>query len=211
MLISFEGIDGSGKSTQAQLLQSELVEHGFRVLLVREPGGTDVSERVRDILLDKTLDIDPFAEMLLFSAARAQLVRTSVQAALDDDTVVICDRFFDSTIAYQGAGRGIADTTWLTEFQLNVTDGLIPERTYLVEVAPKVAERRLIHRDESRASVDRMESAGQQFFSRVAKAYESIANAEPDRIVVIDGSGTQKQVAELIREDFRSKYPRFGL
>jgi len=113
LLLTFEGIDGSGKSTQARLLDERLREEGYETLLVREPGGTAFSERVRSLLLDPSLNVQPFAELLLFSAARAQLVAERIRPALEAGRIVICDRFYDSTTAYQGAGRGVAEPAWL--------------------------------------------------------------------------------------------------
>ncbi len=210
MLISFEGIDGCGKSTQIRRLQEDLDESGASVLVVREPGGTIVSERIRDILLDSALDVDPFAEMLLFSAARAQLVRTRVRSSLQKGDVVICDRFFDSTIAYQGAGRAIAHPEWLADFQRRVTDGLIPQRTYFIRLDPAVAAARLSDRAGRTRSRDRMEQSGRAFFARVAGAYENLADAEPERFVVIDGTGSEDEIAREIRDDFRKTFPEFG-
>ena len=123
MIISFEGIDGSGKSTQAKRLLDRLGASSLDVLYVREPGGTAVSERIRTLLLDPSLVMDPFAEMLLFSAARAQLVREKIRPFHEAGGIVICDRFFDSTVAYQGGGRQVADPDWLGDFQRVVTDG----------------------------------------------------------------------------------------
>jgi dTMP kinase len=188
MLITFEGIDGSGKSTQARLLVGHFERRGRRPLLVREPGGTELSERVRALLLDPAAHVTPRAELLLFSAARAQLVAETVRPALAEGRVVIADRFYDSTTAYQGAGRELADPGWLREFHAFVTGGLAPDRTYYIDVSVATAAAR---RGRDR---DRMEGAGTAFFERVRAAYRSIADAEPDRIVVLDG---QKSVEEL--------------
>ena len=121
MLITFEGIDGSGKSTQARMLEEHLRSEGRNVRLVREPGGPPLAECIRSLLLSHDVEISPFAELLLFSAARAQLVRETIRPALNAGSVVICDRFYESTTAYQGAGRGLADPAWLDEFHKHVT------------------------------------------------------------------------------------------
>ena len=142
MLLSFEGLDGSGKTTQARLLEARLREEGYQTLLVREPGGTALGEQVRGLLLDPSLHIAPMAELMLFSSARAQLVAEKVRPALEAGTVVLCDRFFDSTLAYQGGGRGVAPLAWLRDFCLHVTAGLLPSRTYLVRVTPETAFQR---------------------------------------------------------------------
>jgi len=189
MLITFEGIDGSGKSTQAQRLVKHLQAEGHDPLLVREPGGTALSERVRSLLLDPALDIDPFAELLLFSAARAQLVTEKIKPALRAGQIVVCDRFYDSTTAYQGAGRRLGDMAWLQNFHRKVTGGLVPDRTYLVEVPPEVAHARRTA-DESAAPPDRMESSDAAFYRRVATAYSTLADRESDRFVRLDGERT---------------------
>ena len=171
MIISFEGIDGSGKSTQIKRLLTRLDLLGKETLYVREPGGTAMSERVRDILLDPSLDIHPFAEMLLFSAARAQLVKEKISPFHARGGIVVCDRFFDSTIAYQGGGRGVAEPSWLESFQLEVTGGVIPDRTYFVDITTETAESRLNIRFGEEKAADRMEQAGGAFFERVRNAY----------------------------------------
>lgn len=184
LLLTFEGIDGSGKSTQARLLDDALQAEGYETLLVREPGGTDVSERIRSILLDPNLNVHRMAELLLFSAARAQLVAERIRPALEDGCIVICDRFYDSTTAYQGAGRQVADPEWLQAFHRRVTDGLVPDRTYLVELDPEAARSR---RNDDGRDDDRMEAEDDAFYDRVAEAYATLAEAHPDRFVRLDG------------------------
>lgn len=184
MLLTFEGIDGSGKSTQAGLLERRLQENGYDTLLVREPGGTELSERVRSLLLDSSLNVRPFAELLLFSAARAQLVAERIRPALEAGQVVICDRFYDSTTAYQGAGRNVAEPEWLESFHRRVTGHLVPDRTYWVDVDIETAQRRLAADD---AESDRMEAAGLDFYERVRQAYTDLASKHSDRIVQVDG------------------------
>ncbi len=185
LLVTFEGIDGSGKSTQARRLDERLQREGADTLLVREPGGTALSEDVRRILLRRESDVDPMAELLLFSAARAQLVAERVRPALDAGRIVLCDRFYDSTTAYQGAGRGVADPEWLQRLHHRVTGGLVPDRTYLVELDPAEAQQR---RSASGLPDDRMEAAPNGFYERVHRAYIALAEAEPDRFVRLDGS-----------------------
>ncbi|MBO6574880.1 MAG: dTMP kinase [Rhodothermales bacterium] len=198
-LITFEGLDGSGKSTQARLLAEWLREAGYTVEMVREPGGTDISERVREMLLDPRNEISPFAELLLFSAARAQLVAERVQPLLDEGTLVLCDRFFDSTTAYQGFGRGLADPGWLDGFHRKVTGGLVPHRTYLIRITPVEAA----HRRRGRSEDDRMEAAGEPFHERVAEGYDWLAAREPDRVHVLDGTRAIELIATDIRRDMR--------
>ena len=193
--VTFEGIDGSGKSTQLRLLQRHLAQAKRAPLLVREPGGTELSERVRQLLLDPALAIDAMAELLLFSAARAQLVREVIAPALDQGRLVLADRFYDSSTAYQGAGRGVAAPDWLQDFHRHVTGGLTPERTYLIDVPPAVAAGRRGRR------TDRMEQAGAAFFERVRSAYLHIAEAEPERVLVLDGLRTVAEVhAEIVAD-----------
>jgi dTMP kinase len=201
LLITFEGIDGSGKSTQARLLDKHLRGEGHPTLLVREPGGTELSERIRSMLLDRDLNVEPMAELLLFSAARAQLVAAEVRPALEEGRIVLCDRFYDSTTAYQGAGRGIADPEWLQGLHRRVTNGLVPDRTYLVELDPESARRR---RRASAQEDDRMEAADEGFYDRVADAYAHLAESEPDRFVRLDGTAPIGDLQSQIRADVRT-------
>lgn len=196
MLITFEGIDGSGKSTQARHLQFHLLAiWGREVQLVHEPGSTAVSERIRSLLLDPKADIVPFAELLLFSAARAQLVSEVIQPALEAGEIVICDRFYDSTTAYQGSGRQLADLEWLQGFHQRVTGGLVPDKTYFIDVPVEVAAER---RGGDR---DRMEQAGKEFFERVREAYLDLSRREPDRVIRIDGTLPLDVInAEIVRD-----------
>lgn len=197
LLLTLEGIDGSGKSTQAQLLVEALREEGYDPLLVREPGGTAFSERVRSLLLDPSFNVHPFAELLLFSAARAQLVAERIRPALAEGRVVICDRFYDSTTAYQGAGRDVAESAWLDSFHKRVTDHLVPDRTFLVEVDVATARRR--RADEG--DPDRMEEAGEAFYRRVVEAYAALAEEHPDRIQRLDGTRAIDDLHECIRAE----------
>jgi dTMP kinase len=208
MLISFEGIDGSGKSTQARLLSDRLMREGRHALLVREPGGTRLSERVRALLLDPDLSIEPFAELLLFSAARAQLVAEQIRPALAAGHTVICDRFFDSTTAYQGAGRELEDAAWIHEFNLRVTNGLVPHRTYLFDIDPDLALARCSERTAAEGSegTDRMESAERAFHERVAEGYRLLARREPERILVIDGTQSVETLHILVWKDFEARF-----
>jgi dTMP kinase len=179
VLISVEGIDGAGKTTLVAALAREL---GATVL--REPGGVELSERIRALVQDPRLDIDPRAEALLFAAARAQLVAEKLR---DTDELVILDRFIDSSLAYQGGGRelGVADIQALNDFG---TDGLRPDRTLYLKLTPEQAFARLREHD-------RLEAAGREFFARVADTYDALAAAEPDRFVILDA--TQPPAAVL--------------
>jgi dTMP kinase len=175
MLISVEGIDGAGKTT----LVAGLAE-ALGAVVLREPGGTAVSERIRAVLADPALDIDPRAEALLYAAARAQLVAEELRPLLDGGTTVVLDRFVDSSLAYQGAARGLGveEVRALNAFG---TGGLKPDRTLLLRVDPGVARARISDR-----TADRLEREGPDFFAAIAAAYDALAAAEPDRIVVID-------------------------
>lgn len=207
MFISFEGIDGSGKSTQAQRLEVHLRRAGRAVLLVREPGGTPLAEHVRALLLAPERPVSPLAELLLFSAARAQLVEEAIRPALAAGTVVLADRFFDSTTAYQGGGRGLADLGWLSDFHHRVTGGLAPDRTYLFDVTPEVAARR---REARAGRPDRMEAGGEAFFERVRAAYIALARREPDRVRVFDGALPPDWLHEQVVRDVERRLSERG-
>ena len=203
MFLTFEGIDGSGKSTQARLLVEHLREVGHQAILIREPGGTPLSERIRDVLLDTSLSIEPFAELLLFSAARRQVVVERIRPALDSGKIVVCDRFFDSTSAYQGGGRGLFEQDWLDAFNQVVTGGLIPDRTYWIDVDPEVGLKRRASRPghQGVGAPDRMEEPGLPFQREVAAAYARLASREADRILRLDGEQDVEDVHLLIWRD----------
>ena len=200
VLLSFEGLDGSGKSTQIRMLAGLLRTYGRPVRVVREPGGTALSERVRALLLDPALHIEPTAELLLFSAARAQLVAAEIRPALAAGDIVLADRFFDSTTAYQGGGRGVAGVDWLRAFHPFVTGGLAPRRTYLLDVPAEVAAAR---RNARAGAADRMEASGEAFFARVREAYLALAEEEPVRFRVLDGTLAPDALHDQIVEDLR--------
>lgn len=200
MFISFEGIDGSGKSTQIELLAERLAAAGRPVKVFREPGGSVLSEKIRELLLDDAFDVDPFAETLLFSAARAQLVARGIRPLLDAGTVVICDRFFDSTVAYQGYGRQFDDVAWLQDFQMRVTGGLAPVRTYLLRISADTAVSR--RRARAGGKEDRMEQGGDAFFARIETAYDKLAAASPERMLVLDGRQSIDVLHQQIWADF---------
>ncbi len=194
--ITFEGIDGSGKSTQIRLLSARLRDLGLDCTVLREPGGTDVSERVRSLLLDVSLRMEPMTELLLFSAARSQLCRERIVPILSEGGVVICDRFYDSTVAYQGGGREVGDFDWLRDFNRRVTGGLVPDRTYLLDVAGAVGSARRADRAD-----DRLESGGAEFFERIRQTYLRIAAEEPNRVRVVHGARPRDEIAAEIWED----------
>lgn len=211
-LITFEGIDGSGKSTQAVRLRAHLRAQGHAPLLVRDPGGTDLSERIRHLVLDAEHTVDPMAELMLFCAARAQLVAEEIRPALQQGRIVLCDRFYDSTTAYQGGGRGVADVAWLDDLHRHVTGGLVPDRTYWValDTETATARRRDGTTDAETAGAetagaettdDRMEAAGASFQERVASAYANLAARHPERILRLDGTQSIEAVQAHIQSD----------
>ena len=198
MFISFEGIDGSGKSTQADMLCTALESGGKRVARVREPGGTPLGESVRELLLSAKLEIAPRAELLLFSAARAQLVEDVIKPALTDGYIVVADRFYDSTIAYQGFGRGVASQSWLEEFNSFAAGGLEPDRTYLMILPVTEAQSRRAKRADK---VDRMEAAGTQFYTRVVEGYLAVAKSSRDRVLTLDSTEFPESIHQIVLRD----------
>lgn len=194
MFVTLEGVDGAGKSTQAKLLADAL---GPEALLLREPGGTPAGERLRDLLKDGTLELAPRTELLLFCAARAELVERVIKPALAAGRDVVCDRFVDSTVAYQGGARGIAPAL-VSTLNAAAVDGCMPERTVLLRVDVGSAVGRTEERGEPRAR-DRFEREGPAFQQRIATAFDRIAAAEPDRVAVVDAVGSVERVHSRVR------------
>ena len=194
--ITFEGIDGSGKTTQIDLLEDELKQQGISTLILREPGGTRLSEKIRDILLDReNINLSPSSESLLFISARAQLVAEKIKPALLRNQFVICDRFADSTVAYQGYGRGL-NVEYLEELNNFATDSIQPDLTIILDVDPEKAALRI-----GSDVPDRMELTGIEFFLKVRKGYYEISHRFPLRCVIIDGDQTESGVfASIIKE-----------
>lgn len=199
--ITFEGIEGCGKSTQLELLKAHLEKKGRRVLSVREPGGTLLGERVRSVLLNGTEEgIDPWAELFLYEACRAQLVAKVIRPALAEGKVVLSDRFFDSTLAYQGFGRGL-DAEKIESLNALATGGLVPDLTFLVDCAEEVGLKRAWARIDAStgAREDRFEKEELAFHRRVREGFLAIAKAAP-RVRVIDGSREISTVHGEIRD-----------
>jgi dTMP kinase len=195
VFISFEGLDGCGKTTQARLLADSLQRDGVDVVLTREPGGTPLGEQVRDLVLHGD-HVAPWAEAALYAASRAQHVAEVIRPALERGATVVCDRYVDSSVAYQGVGRGLG-LEQVLELNLTVVAGLLPDRTVLVEIDAETAEARI------GGTRDRIERDGADLWERVAGAYRVLAERDPERYVVVDGRRTISEVAEEIRDRLR--------
>ena len=195
MFVTFEGVDGSGKSTQARLLAERLRSEGRDVVLTREPGGTPAGERIREILLHGER-VAPWAEAALFAAARAQLVDEVIRPALARGADVVSDGYVDSSLAYQGLARGLGVERVL-ELNLLATSGLLPDRTFLILLPPDEAAAR--RGDEP----DRIEREGPAFAEEVDRAYREIAKVFGQRVTVVDGSLNPEDIAEIVRGQLR--------
>ncbi|MFT4282007.1 dTMP kinase [Microbacterium sp.] len=193
--VTFEGGDGSGKTTQAGLLEEWLRESGRSVVRTREPGGTEVGNLIRDIVLHHRGDIAPRAEALLYAADRAHHVASLVRPALERGEVVIQDRYLDSSVAYQGAGR-VLDSDEIRRLSLWATGGALPDLTVLLDLDPAAARRRL---DADDKPFDRLEAEKADFHARVRSAYLGLAAAEPGRFLVLDATAPIAEIAAEIR------------
>ena len=178
-LISFEGIDGCGKTTQIDLLVDKLRSKNMNCMVLREPGDTSISNKIREILLDKNNEICPESETLLFLSARSQLVREKIIPNIKKGNVVICDRYLDSTLAYQGYGRGL-DKNMINNLNLFATNKMFPGLTFILDIDPKIAYDRIIKKD-----IDRMESEGIDFLNNISNGYKIIAKSNPGRCKII--------------------------
>lgn len=193
IFITFEGGEGSGKSTQIARLAKRLEAGGVAVRTLREPGGTAVGEVVRTLLLDpEHVGLTPAAELMLYEASRAQLVAEVIEPALAAGEVVLCDRFYDSTTAYQGFGRGL-DRDRIRQLNTAATDGLVPDRTLVLDVDPAVGIERA-----TRSGADRLEAEGVAFHERVRAGFAAIAAEEPERVRIVDASGDRDTVSALV-------------
>ncbi|CAN5815830.1 dTMP kinase [soil metagenome] len=195
MFVSFEGLDGSGKSTQSELLRARLEADGQSVLITREPGGTELGEQIRDLVLHGD-HVEPWAEALLYAAARAQHVEQVIRPALERGEWVVCDRYVDSSVAYQGVGRGLGLDRVL-ELNLAAVGGLVPDRTFLLlldaaDVAGRVGDQRA-----------RLEREDEEFHRRAAAGYRELAERFPLRIVVLDGTRPPEEIAEEVHGALR--------
>lgn len=194
--MTFEGADGSGKSTQAELLRAALAADGRDVVLTREPGGTELGEGVRALVLNGPT-MGAWAEAALFAASRAEHVEEVIRPALERGADVVCDRYVDSSLAYQGIARGLGVEAVL-ELNLAVTGGVLPDVTFLLLVDPGVATGRHVE-------PDRLEREGEQLQARVDAAYRELAVRFPDRIVTIDATGRPDEIAKEVRERLRDR------
>ena len=196
LFITLEGGDGVGKSTQAALLEEWLTGRGRTVVRTREPGGTDAGVEIREIVLHHRGDIAPRAEALLYAADRAHHVATVVRPALSRGEVVLQDRYLDSSVAYQGAGR-VLDAQQIRDLSLWAAEGLLPDLTILLDLDEDAARARL---DRSRTRYDRLEAERSDFHARVRAAYLGLAEDEPDRFLVVDAGRPVDEIAAEIRE-----------
>jgi len=190
MFVTFEGLDGSGKSTQAELLCRRLEADGVEVLSTREPGGTELGEGIRELVLHGG-HVGPWAEALLYVAARAQLVDDVIRPALERRAFVICDRYVDSSVAYQGVGRDLGLDRVL-ELNLAAVGGLLPDRTFLLDLDPGEVPARI------QRHFDRLEREGDDFRARTSSGYRELAARFPDRIVVLDATRPADELAEEV-------------
>ena len=197
--ITFEGIDGSGKSTQLRLLTGDLRLGGHDVLTTREPGGTPLGRRLREAFLETEENVAPLAELLLFAADRAQHVNFLVRPALKEGKIVISDRYSDATAAYQGAGRGFPEETINQIIEL-ATEGLKPDLTLFFDVTTETAISRMNSREETIEKKNRMDAETREFYERVRRAYLKIAENEPDRFRIIDANGPVEEIHARVLE-----------
>jgi len=201
VFITFEGIEAAGKSTLIAALADDLRSRGVDVLVTREPGGTSLGDLIRRVFIDPAAVIDPLAEAMLMNASRAQLVAEVIGPALRAGRTVLCDRFFDATIAYQGYGRGL-DVEVLLELCLVATNRIAPDLTFLLDVPPEISAERL----RARGASDRLEREDLAFHGRVRDGYREIALRFPGRIVVIDAAAGPAEVAAKARDALSERW-----
>ncbi len=199
MFISFEGIDGCGKSTQLKQVAEYLTKIGKKVMAIREPGGNSFSESIRELLLDKSHKLSPVTELLLFESARSHLVDTVIRPAIQDGYIVLSDRFFDSTTAYQGFGREL-DMDDVIHCNSIATRGLKPDITFYLDVPLGIAAERA-----GSGEKDRIELAGNSFFERVRIGFQELAKMEPQRIIQIDATHSKEETLNSILEILKAK------
>ncbi len=195
LFITFEGTDGSGKTTQIKLLESYIREKGYEVVLSREPGGTKISEIIRDMILDPAnKEIVPLTEMILYAASRAQHVEEVIAPAIDSGRIVICDRYVDSSYAYQGGGRGV-DLKLIADVNRVAVNSVVPDLTFFLDLDPEVAIKRRI----SSTGADRIEQEKLDFHKRVYEAYKKLSLLYPDRIKTINAAQSIEEISAQIK------------
>lgn len=207
MFITVEGGDGAGKSTQISYIRDYLDMRGFDVLMTREPGGTEIGEKLRAILLSPaSKSMDPITEAYIYASSRAQLVREIIKPALEAGMVVLCDRFLDSSIAYQGFGRGLGPV--VSDINANALEDIEPDYTFWLRITPEDADRRLAQR--STIPRDRIESLGLEFQNKVFSGYETLAKENPDRIITIDANRSINNIEQDIRRELDRICDEYG-
>ncbi len=207
MLITFEGIEGCGKSTQVDLLFDYLTRKGYNVIKTREPGGTAFGEALRDVALQKNIDVFPLSELLTIMAIRAQHVEELIMPALQERTIVLCDRFVDASYAYQGYGRGI-DLGIIETLNRLVTKGIRPNLTVLIDCAPGLGLKR---KAKDHRSLDRFEKENLSFHRKIRNAYLKLADEDQRRFFVVDGKSKIEDVHRLIKEKVESLLVHYGI
>ncbi len=213
MLITFEGLDGSGKSTQVKLLKKYLTEANYEVLALREPGGVVLAEEIRELLLESKNEINSITELLLFSASRSELIQSLVKPALQEKKIVILDRFYDSTMAYQGYGRKL-DLDQIRFINQIASFGLVPDITFYLDILPedsllrKFSEKSLpLSFNDDNLPLDRMEKSGLEFYHLVRSGYKAILKQEPKRVIEIDAL---KKVPDIHKEILHHLSPKLN-
>jgi len=199
--ITFEGIDGSGKSTQLGLTKNYLKKLGYRTEVLREPGSTVLSEKIRKILLDKNININPASELMLYIAARAELVENTIAPKMAEGKFILCDRFYDSTTAYQGYGRGI-DISLIRKMNNLAVGKFHPDLTFMIDINHAVSVKRM---GKINKVADRLESESTAFFERVRKGFLEIARHNKKRIVLLDGRKPIELIFQEIQESLRRR------
>ncbi|MDK2919335.1 MAG: dTMP kinase [Candidatus Petromonas sp.] len=201
IFITFEGPDGSGKTTQLKLLQGYLEKKGYEVLMTREPGGTNISEQIRNIILDKrNTEMNSITETMLYAASRAQHVAEVIKPAIKACKAVICDRFVDSSLVYQGIGRGLG-ITFVKELNDKAIQGIMPDITFFMKISPEVGLRRKLVTDE----YNRLDMEKLEFHKKVYEGYMELERLYPERIIGIDASRSIKDIHEEIIEIIKKK------
>ncbi len=201
LFITFEGIDGCGKSTQLKLTRNFLVKLGYPVKVLREPGSTPLSEKIRKLLLNKSVSINPVSELMLYEAARAELVENVIGPTLESGTMVLCDRFYDSTTAYQGYGRGL-NIKLIDKLNDLAAGDYKPNLTLIIDIDHKTSLKRM---NKMKKVADRLESESKGFFNRVRKGFLEIARIDRKRVVLLDGNRPVDAIFDEVRDCLRQK------